>query len=134
MQEKIILYREKGFDFSPIYVEINKEKFPINRGDRKEICLPVGKHIITASGWFGTKGYKEIEVKEGESKAILLTNTISPQISIIGISIFIPIFILHYMELLPALVFPIVVFSVTLAIFLFTTLGRKKYYKFTENF
>jgi hypothetical protein len=129
MTGKVILYRERGVDFSSVSIKLNKEKHLLKWGERKEICLPVGKHTIAAYGYGAVSGKQEFEINENESKTITLTTAIPPLMTILGIFVIILTFVLHYMELIPVLVFPIAS-TIVLAIFLFTTFRRKNYYQF----
>ena len=129
MTGKVILYREKGIDFFSVSIELNKEKHLLKWGERKEIYLPVGKHKIAAYGYGAISGKKEFEINENESKTIKLTTAAPPLMTILGILIVTLTFVLHYMELIPVLAFPITS-TIVLAIFLFTVFRRKNYYQF----
>lgn len=127
---KLIIYRDKGLDLTPIQIEINKEKFYIKRGEKKEIELPKGKYKILAKGWFGLSGSKEIEINENNTGSVLLTQTISSEISLIGVSIVLLTLILLYVELIPIILAYSVAFVISISLFLFSTLGRNYYYRF----
>lgn len=128
--DKLIIYRDKGFDLTPIQIEIDKEKFYIKRGEKRVIELPKGKYKISAKGWFGLSGSKEIEINENNTGSVLLTQTISSEISLIGVSIVLLTLILLYVDLIPIILAYSVAFVFSISLFLFSTLGRNYYYRF----
>lgn len=127
---RITIYREKGFEFMPVYIEINKEMFLIGRGEKKEINLPAGKYKIHAQGWLGLKGYKEVDIKENEPVSLLLTQIISPEISVIGASILLLIGALMYIDVVSVRFTATVVLIMSTSLFLCPIIGRKKYFRF----
>jgi len=81
----LIIYRKRGFELTPVHIEINNDFFSIKRGERKEVNLPVGICKVIAHGWFGQKSSIEIEIKEDTPTVLILTHILPYEFSIIGI-------------------------------------------------
>jgi len=117
----------------PVLIEISNEKFAIQWGERKELKLPAGRYTLTADGWFGFKGSKEIEIEENASTTLLLTQILPSEILIIAIIILSFLLVLAYMGVISNLSFIMSVFSCNAFSILYPIINRKKYFQFKDK-
>jgi len=130
---RLEIYRRKGSELMPVLIEISNEKFAIQWGERKELKLPAGRYTLTADGWFGFKGSKEIEIEENASTTLLLTQILPSEILIIAIIILSFLLVLAYMGVISNLSFIMSVFSCNAFSILYPIINRKKYFQFKDK-
>lgn len=128
---KLVLYRKRNTEITPILIEIDKRKFHIGWGEKREIELPNNRYIIRASGYFGFKGCNEIEIDDKKPTLLVLHQNLPNEISIIAISILTLLFVLSVLtEIIPISVFSVYVILNTFFFFIYSFVIRKRYFKF----
>ena len=133
--EKIIIYRKKSTEISPIQIEINGKSFHIGWGEKKDIEIDDTnrKFTIRAKGLFGFEGSKEIELNKNKITSIVLVNRFPNEFAIIAISSLLLLFVLSVcIEIIPIYFFHIYTFLITLFLFAYSLIKRKDYYRFEE--
>ena len=126
---KINIYKKKGLGFFPITVKIGDNKFQLDSGKLKEINIPNGKYDLIVKGLFGNEGRDKIEVNDNIS-TIEIKVVLTTEISVIGISVLLLIFILTYIGLISTISFWIFILICNIFLIIHNIVNRKKYFKF----
>ena len=110
-------------------VKIDNNKFQLGNGEMKEISLPTGKYDLIVKGLFGSEGRDKVEINDFKS-TIEIKEVLTTEVSIIGISILLLIFVLMYIGLVSTLIFWIFILACNSILLIYSVVNKKKYFKF----